>query len=62
MLEYESVFKIGIKANLNKVKIRIIQGMIQMERPRNWTMDNIKNLTKEMYRIEIYNTKKKKGG
>ena len=59
VLVYENVFEIGNKANINKIKIRIIQGMIQMERPKNWTMDNIIKLSNDIYRIEIYNTKKK---
>ena len=59
MLEYKNVFEIGNKANVNKIKIKIIQGMIQMERPKNWTMDNIMNYANEINRIEIYNAKKK---
>jgi hypothetical protein len=59
VLEYENVFKIGSKANINKIKIRIIKAMIQMERPKNWTMDSIMKLSNEIYRLEIYYTKKK---
>ena len=55
----KNVFEIGNKANVNKIKIKIIQGMIQMERPKNWTMDNIMNYANEINRIEIYNAKKK---
>ena len=58
MLESENVFKIGNGAGINKTKIRIIQAMIQIERPRNWTMDNIMKVASEIKRIEIYNTKK----
>jgi hypothetical protein len=35
--------------------------MIQIERPKNWTMDNIMKLDNEINRIEIFNTKKKGG-
>ena len=58
VLEYKNIFEIGNKANINKIKIRIIQGMIQIERPKNWTMDNIMKIANEINRIEIYNTKK----
>ncbi len=59
VLEYKNVFEIGNKANINKIKLRIIQGMIQIERPKNWTMDNIMKYANEINRIEIFNTKKK---
>ena len=57
VLVYENVFIIGNIANVNKIKIRIIQEMIQMERPINWTMDNIVRLANELQRIEIYNAR-----
>jgi hypothetical protein len=61
VLEYGNVFKIGITARVNKLKIRIIQGMIQIERPKYWTMKNISDLDNDIGRIEKYNTNKKKG-
>ena len=33
--------------------------MIQIERPKNWIMDNIMKYANEINRIEIFNTKKK---
>jgi hypothetical protein len=60
VLEYDSVFKIGNIARVNKLKIRIIQGMIQIERPKNWTMKNIQDLDNDIKRIEKYNTNKKR--
>ena len=62
VLEYKNVFEIGNQANINKIKIRIIQGMIQIERPKNWTMDNIVKLASEVKRIETYNYKTSKKG
>jgi cephalosporin-C deacetylase-like acetyl esterase len=35
VLENENIFKIGNMANMNKVKIKVIQGMIQVDRPTN---------------------------
>jgi hypothetical protein len=58
VLEYEDVFKIGNTENLNKVKVTVIQGMIQIERPTNWTIENIKKITNDIKRIETYNNKK----
>ena len=55
--EYGNVFKIGWKAIINKLKIRIIQGLIQIERPKNWTIDNIMKFYNDIKRIESYNTK-----
>jgi hypothetical protein len=52
------VFKIINKAIINKTKVRMIQGMIQIERPKSWTLDNILTINNEIKRIEIYNQKK----
>ena len=56
--EYEDIFKIGNMGSASKVKIKVIQGMIQVERPRNWSIDNIKKITSEIKNIELYNGKK----
>ena len=45
---------------MSKVKLTVIQGMIQIERPTNWTIENIIKIVNEIKRIETYNTKKKK--
>ena len=58
VLVYEDVFKIGNKAIINKTKVKTIQGMIQIERPKSWTLDNIMTINNEIKRIEIYNQKK----
>jgi hypothetical protein len=41
VLEYDNVFKIGNMANMNKVKVKVIQGMIQIECPINWTIEKL---------------------
>jgi hypothetical protein len=48
VLEYENVFKIGNIANINKVKMKIIQGMIEIERPVNWSMEKVMKIAKEI--------------
>ena len=42
-----------IKGNRN---IRIIQAMIQIERPTGWDITKIRNLAIEIWRFEIYNS------
>ena len=61
VLDYENVFKIGNNANMNKIKIRIIQGMIQSERPANWKLDNIRKIVNDIKNMENYNVKNKLG-
>jgi ribosomal protein S28E/S33 len=38
---YDDVFKIGTVGEVSKVKIKIIKGMIQIERPVNGSIKNI---------------------
>ena len=39
---YDDIFRIGNSTRIiSKVKVKVIQGMIQIERPVNWSMDNI---------------------
>jgi hypothetical protein len=61
VLGYENVFKIGNNANMNKTKIRIIKGMIQIERPANWKLDNIRKMANDIKDMEKYNVKNKLG-
>jgi hypothetical protein len=52
ILDYDDVFKIGSTKIINKVKIRVIQAMIQIERPVNWTQVNITRIINEIRNIE----------
>ena len=58
ILDYDNVFKIGNNATMNKVKIKVVQEIIQIERPSNWTINKIIKIAREMKRIEIYNAGK----
>jgi hypothetical protein len=58
VLVYENIFKIGNFADINKLKMRVIQGMIQIERPINWTNKKIMKIANEIKYIEKYNTTK----
>jgi hypothetical protein len=42
IMEYDNIFMIGERGMLSKIKIRVIQEMIQIERPVNWTIERIK--------------------
>ena len=55
VLCYEDVFKIGDLGNVSKVKMKIIQEMIQVECPVNWTIENVKKVVNEIKNIELYN-------
>ena len=54
---YDDVFKIGNISDLSKIKIKIIQGKIQIERPVNWTKESIMKIAKEIKDMELYNSK-----
>jgi hypothetical protein len=38
------------------IKARVIQAMIQIERPTNWNMERVRKLATELKMIEIYNS------
>ena len=44
-----------IVAHECKVKMKIIQEMIQIERPNGWNIDRINLISKEINKIELYN-------
>jgi hypothetical protein len=55
VLEYENEYKIGSMANINKIKVRVIQEMIQIERPINWTIENKMKIANDIRCLELYN-------
>jgi hypothetical protein len=57
---YEDVFKPGKTTASCLIKIRVIQEMIQIERPKNWKEENITNICRELMKIENYNSKEMK--
>jgi hypothetical protein len=60
VLTYNSIFKMGKSEATNIIKIRLVQCLIQIERPRDWSIDNIKTIIKEIMNIEKYNAIKNK--
>ncbi len=53
--QYCDVFKFGQSASINTIKIKVIQELIQIERPINWTVGCFKEIITEIIRIEKYN-------
>jgi hypothetical protein len=37
------------------IKLQIIKQLIQIERPKNWTEEDMKNLIRETYELEKFN-------
>jgi exonuclease III len=55
MTNYENVYTPGKTPALCMIKIRIIQELIQIERPKNWTEENIQKICIDLLKIEKYN-------
>ena len=56
--EYQDIYKVKDCAHVCKVKMKIIQEMIQIDRPSGWSLDNVNLISKEIKRIELYNRTK----
>jgi hypothetical protein len=52
---YEDVFKIPTSQELSLVKIKLIQSMIQIERPTNWIVNDLIRMIRETSNILKYN-------
>ena len=50
------MFKIGINGIMNILKIRVVQAMIQIERPAGWNKERVRNLAWGIKMIELYNS------
>jgi hypothetical protein len=50
----------GFSEAINIIKIKIVQSLIQIERPKNWNEDNITKTIKELMYLEKYNSIKNK--
>ena len=57
--EYKDIYHIDDCAHVCKVKMKIIQEMIQIERPSGWNIERINRISNEIKRIEIYNKLKR---
>jgi hypothetical protein len=54
-LSYEDIFTPGKSYANCMIKIKLIQEMIQIERPTNWKMENIINIITNLKKIEQQN-------
>jgi hypothetical protein len=52
VLEYDNVFKVGTKANINMIKVKAIQELIQIEGPINWMIEKIMKISNDIRYIE----------
>ncbi len=57
---HDNVFDIDKIGIASTIKVRVIQAMIQIERPIGWGFEKIKNLALEIRNIEMYNLAVKK--
>ena len=55
MIEYQDIYKIDDCAHVCKVKMKIIQEMIQIERPSGWNLERIYLISNNIKKIELYN-------
>ena len=53
---YEDVFRVENVGTISVIKVRVIQAMIQIERPVGWTQEKVRKLAIEVKIIEIYNS------
>ncbi len=61
VMSFDDVFKTGLKESTCLIKIKVIQELIQKERPKNWPTERLTNMVKNLIAIEtLTNVKKKK--
>lgn len=56
VLCFMDVFKVPDTAAITLIKIKLIQSMIQKERPINWSIDKFKEIIREVILLERYNS------
>ena len=59
MNEYKDIYRIDDCAHVCKVKMKIIQEMIQIQRPSGWNIEQINIISKDIKRVELYINKLK---
>jgi hypothetical protein len=57
--EYDNVYKVGSSPAIALVKIKVIQELIQIERPKNWNDEKMDSLVEELICNERYIAKNK---
>ncbi len=52
---YEDVFQTPDPPAISIVKAKIIQALIQIERPMNWNREKLLDIIKDLINVECYN-------
>jgi hypothetical protein len=52
---YEDVFRVNNEYGTVLIKIKTIQELIQIERPKNWTMEKFSEIIRQLICTEKYN-------
>ena len=55
VVNYENIFTIDSNRMISMIKVRLIQAMIQIQRPTGWGIEKIRQLALELKCIEKYN-------
>ena len=54
---YDDLYRVEANEVLSTIKIKLIQEMIQIVRPTNWTKDRTINIIGQLRRIDLYNSR-----
>ena len=49
---YADIYKPGLSAEITLIKIRIIQEMIQIDRPKNWNNERMMSVINDLINVE----------
>jgi len=58
--KYEDIFYMGKSSNICLIKIKLIQELIQILRPRNWTDETLTNLINKLIETDKYNARRER--
>jgi hypothetical protein len=58
--KYENIFEACKSPSNNVIKLKIVQELIQIVRPKNWNSEKVKQIIKDLYLTERYNAIKYK--
>ena len=54
--DYSDLYKTNINSAITISKIKLVQCMIQIDRPKGWTKPKVHEVIREIYRFEKYNS------
>ena len=52
---YQDIFCMNDNPHVCKVKTKMLQEMIQIQRPSGWNLEKIKSISNDIKRMELYN-------